>query len=114
MLEVLLSTFKAKLINCDVVFLEEDQFIETDNLHKGGCGQIYSVGCDCVAHREDSNEKDESAVFEVTQNTKPILEVASVAEAISAVADHVNLPIQPTHMKKHLCRKFLCLAQSIK
>ena len=36
--------------------------METDNPHKGGCGQLYSVGCDCVAHREDSNEKDKSAV----------------------------------------------------
>ena len=45
------------LLSCDVLFFE-DQFMETDDRHAGGC--INRVGCDCISNREDSNEEEES------------------------------------------------------
>ena len=123
-----------RLLSCDAVFLE-DQFIETHNRHESRCGQTSCVGCDCVAHREDSNEEEESEV-EVALNTEYIAEVADVILGdVNLLSFLLRCSTRPhewgtqweflvmlttsiysynQHTRKHLCRHFLCLASSIK
>ena len=55
------------------------------------------MGCYCGAHGEDSNEEEESEVFEDQPNTELIVEVAPVEDVITAEVDHVNRPVQLTY-----------------
>ena len=91
-----LSNFKANACESWYVFLE-DQIMETDDQHESVRGQISCVGYDCVAHGKDSNEEEESEFVEVAPNTEPYFEVPLVADDITAIVDHVNLPIQLTY-----------------
>ena len=72
--------------------------METDDRHEGERVQTTCIGCDCIAHEVDSNEKEESEVIEkLHQILNQLLTISPVANVILADVDHVNLHVQPAY-----------------